>query len=135
MNVLRQYIIQLRVALLMLCISMAADSLCQQQTVAGDTPVASPSAPQTAATPAAVSQVAVSQTAATPAAVSQAAAATEAASATISSANWIGQPSLEKARYYEVSTVKPKTLFYSHEQQKFIYKAEPKQVVLMGSTD
>ena len=92
MNVLRQYIIQLRVALLVLCISMAADSLCQQQTAAGDTPVAS-------------------QTAATPDAVSQAAAATEAASATISSANWIGQPSLEKARYYEVSTVKPKTLF------------------------
>ena len=155
MNVLRQYIIQLRVALLMLCISMAADSLCQQPTAAGDTPVASQSAsqvaasqvaasqaaapqvaaPQSAAPQVAAPQVAVSQTAATPAAVSQAAAATEAASATISTANWIGQPSLEKARYYEVSTVKPKTLFYSHEQQKFIYKAEPKQVVLMWSTD
>ena len=104
MNVLRQYIIQLRVAMLVLCISMAADSLCQQQTAAGDTPVASQSASQAAAT-----HVAASQTAATPAAVSQAAAATEAASATISSANWIGQPSLEKARYYEVSTVKQKT--------------------------
>ena len=56
MNVLRQYIIQLRVALLMLCISMAADSLCQQQTAAGDTPVASQSASQAAATHVAASQ-------------------------------------------------------------------------------
>lgn len=119
MDVLRQYILFLRVALLMLCVSVAADALCQQQ-AAGDTSVASQVAPQTAATPAAVSQ---------------AAAATAAASERNPYANWIGSPSLDESHYYEVSKVKPKTMFYGREQGKFFFKAEPKQVVLMWSTD